>query len=512
MPEKAEPAEHIPLVEMRGIWKRFPSVIANRDVNLEIMPGEVHALLGENGAGKTTLMNILSGLYQADLGEIWINGQKVNIRSPKEAMKLGIGMVHQHFRLVDNLTIAESIHLGWAETPRIVSQEKMAARVKELARLMDFDCDPNLTIRELTIGEQQRVEILKTLSCGARILILDEPTAVLTPSEAEDLFRTLRSMATEGKSIIFISHKLDEVLSVSDRITTLRHGKNIGTLPIDICTARALARLMVGEHVIADEYEKKGFPGKVILELRDVSARDERGLPALVSVNLTIREGEILGIAGVSGNGQVELAEVLTGLRNTERGRIILKGEEGEDWSDKSAAELADAGIGYIPEDRLSMGLLPSLPVFHSAILREYRKDPIRKGIRLMKGPAAGLAVHLVQAGDVRVPNIGVLVRKLSGGNQQKLITQREIKIAKHALIAMQPTRGLDVAATEDVRRKLIQHRNDGVAILLISEDLDEIFQLADRIAVMYEGELSGPFDKSAVSRDEIGLLMGGSR
>jgi general nucleoside transport system ATP-binding protein len=496
-----------PLLEMRNIWKSFPGVIASKSVNLTLRSGEVQALLGENGAGKTTLMTILAGLYKADKGEIFIHGEPVDIRNPQEAIRHGIGMVHQHFRLVDDLSVAENIHLGWEETPRIVSREQLSRRIEPMMEEMGFECDANAKIEDLSVGEQQRVEIMKVLSRGARILILDEPTAVLTPQEATDLLGRLRKMAENGRSIVFISHKLDEVLEVSDKITVLRQGRNIGSLPRQICDARSLARLMVGEHVQDRIFEKKGALGKTVLELQNVSVTDDRGLKALKNVDLVIREGELLGIAGVAGNGQSELAGVITGLQKIEEGKLLI---HDEDWTGKSAADLADGGVGHIPEDRNKMGLFPSLPVLHNAILREYRKPPIRKGMQLMKKPAVALALQLVAKGDVRVPNIGVLSRVLSGGNQQKLLTQREIAIAERVLVAMHPTRGLDVAATEAVQRALIEHRNNGVAVLLISEDLDEIISVADRIAVMYEGEIVGVVEARHADREKIGLLMGG--
>jgi general nucleoside transport system ATP-binding protein len=497
------------LLEMRGIWKSFPGVIANQDVNINLRAGEVQALLGENGAGKTTLMNILSGLYKADKGEILIDGELVDIRNPQEATQLGIGMVHQHFRLVKEMTVAENIHLGWSDTPQILPKGILSRAIEPMLAEYGFDCDPRTKIEDLSVGEQQRVEIIKVMVRGARILILDEPTAVLTPQEATGLFKTLRKMTEDGRSVIFISHKLDEVMEVSDRVTVLRRGKQIGCLPRQIVDARALARLMVGEHIDDTVYERKPKLGKRILELQGVTAFDDRELIALNNIDLTINQGELVGIAGVSGNGQRELAEVITGLRKVQQGKILI---DGEDCTKKSATELAEDGVGHIPEDRKKMGLMPNLPVFHNAILREYKKSPIRLGPWLRKKPAAGLAVRLVAEGDVRVPGIGTMVRVLSGGNQQKLLTQREIDIATKVLVATQPTRGLDVAATDAVRRALIAHRNNGVAVLLISEDLDELLNVADRIAVMYEGRILGSFDSKHATREEIGLLMGGNK
>jgi len=497
------------LLEMRNIWKCFPGVIANKAIHFELHAGEVQALLGENGAGKTTLMNILSGLYQPDDGEIIIDGTQVSLNNPQDAIQFGIGMVHQHFRLVDNLTVAENIHLGWSETPQIINAKKLYSSIESLMAESGFYCDPNRKIEDLSVGEQQRVEIVKALARGAKILILDEPTSVLTPQEAEDLFRNLQKMTESGRSVIFISHKLDEVLSVSDRITILRNGENVITLPRTESDTRILAKHMVGDQ----SFEKKYVPGveigKPVLELTGVSATDDQGLLALNNIDLLIREGELIGVAGVSGNGQCELAEAITGLRPINSGQLLINGE---DWTDKSASEMAAAGVGHIPEDRNKTGLMPDLPILENAILREYRNPPIRKGPWLRKGPAAEFATRLVRDGDVRTPNISVAVRVLSGGNQQKLITQREIDVATRVLVAMHPTRGLDIAATEAVRSALIRHRDQGVAVLLISEDLDEILSISDRIVVMYEGSISRSFTMAEVNRDEIGLMMGGSK
>lgn len=496
-----------PLLEMCDIWKSFPGVIANKASCFDLQHGEIHALLGENGAGKTTLMNILSGLYQADDGEILINGHPVEIRSPLEAIRLGIGMVHQHFRLVNNLTVAENIHLGWQETPRVINRPALSQRTEAIISEFGFRCDPTAKIEDLSVGEQQRVEILKALARGATILILDEPTSVLTPQEAEELFANLRKMTETGRSVIFISHKLEEVLSVSDRITVLRNGCNIITLPREGTDPRTLARHMVGEMELGQSFHRSVDIGNPVLELRDVTASDDQRLVALKNLDLVVRRGELLGVAGVSGNGQCELAEVITGLRPIQSGQLLI---DGNDWTGKPSAELAMAGVGHIPEDRGRTGLMPNLSILENAILREYRNPPIRNGPWLRKAPAADLATRLVRAGDVRTPNIDVPVRVLSGGNQQKLLVQRETAIATRVLVAMHPTRGLDVAATDAVWQALINHRDSGVAVLLIAEDLDELFSIADRIVVMYEGSIVGSFPVDEANREEIGLLMGG--
>jgi ABC-type uncharacterized transport system ATPase subunit len=495
------------VVQMRNIWKRFPGVAANQRIDLDLRAGEVHALLGENGAGKTTLMNILSGLYRPDAGEIWIDGRLADLSSPADAIRHGVGMVHQHFRLVDTLTVAENIYLGWQQAPRLVSPAGLAKRVAATARELGYEVEPGALIVQLSVGEQQRVEILKALTRGVRVLILDEPTAVLTPSETAELLKALRVMASKGHTVVFISHKLSEVLAVSDRITVLRNGQRVATNPAAECDHRLLARLMMGQDVELQDYNRQGTPGSGILDLQGVSAVSDRGLPALREVDLVVRRGEILGIAGVSGNGQRELAEVITGLRPVTGGRILL---DGIDCTGKPPAQLCAAGVGHIPESRLGTGLFPSLSVLHNAILREYRRPPLRRGVRLVGEAAVELASDLVQQADVRVPHLGVAVQNLSGGNQQKLLTKREMRIASRVLVAMHPTRGLDVVATEDLRQALVAHRNNKVAVLLVSEDLDEILMLSDRVAVMCDGRVMGLFDSAQANRENVGLLMGG--
>lgn len=496
------------LVEMRGIWKRFPGVVANKGVDLELRAGEVHALLGENGAGKTTLMNILSGSYRPEEGVILIGGKQVSFRSPAQAIAAGIGMVHQHFRLVEKMTAAENIHLGWNGTPWRVSAPALAKRAEEICSEFGLYVDPHAKIWQLSTGEQQCVEILRVLARGARVLILDEPTSVLTPNEAAELFRVMRSLTANRRTVVFISHKLDEVLEVSDRVTVLRAGRKVATCLTSECDQRTLARLMIGQDVVFRRHRKERLQGKKILELHNAHAINDRGLPALVDVNVTLREGEILGVAGVAGNGQRELAEVLTGLRSLQKGAVIL---DGVDLTRASPISFASAGVGHIPEDRIGMGLVPSASVTHNAILREYREPPICRGFRLDNQEATRFAGVLVEEADVRVPNVRVPVRHLSGGNQQRLLARREGRIASRLLIAVHPTRGLDVAATEEVRRILMGHRNGGSGVLLISEDLDEVLIMSDRIVVMCEGRMVGEFDGANANREEIGLLMGGA-
>ncbi len=495
------------VVEMRAIWKRFPGVIANQGIDFDLRAGEVHALLGENGAGKTTLMNILSGSYRPDDGTILINGQPMQFRSPAQAIAAGIGMVHQHFRLVEKLTAAENVHLGWQETPWNVSSSNLAQRTEAICVEFGLHVDPSAKIWQLSTGEQQRVEILRVLARGARVLILDEPTAVLTPHEASELFRVMRDLAASGRSVVFISHKLDEVLEVSDRLTVLRGGRRVETCATDVCDHRMLARLMVGQDVVFREHDRERVQGQVVLDLRDAHAISDRGLPALKGVTLDIREGEILGVAGVAGNGQSELAEVLTGLRPLEGGSLAI---DGVDLTNATPTRLLRAGVGHIPEDRLGTGLVRDASVTHNAVLREYRDPPISRGLRIDGREAGKFARALVQLADVRVPTVRVLVRNLSGGNQQRLLAGRETRIASRLLVAVHPTRGLDIGATDEVRRVLIEHRNAGSAVLLISEDLDEVLAMADRVVVMYEGGVVGEFDGKNADREEIGLRMGG--
>ncbi len=506
--KKTENATSSPLaVEMRNIWKRFPGVIANQAVNFDLRVGEVHALLGENGAGKSTLMNILSGSYRQDEGDILVNGVPVNFRSPVQAIATGIGTVHQHFRLVEKLTVAENIHLGWSETPWHTTKATLEQRTTEVCELLGYNLDPNAKIWQISVGEQQRVEILRVLSRGAQVLILDEPTAVLTPSEADELYSVTRKLANEGKTVVFISHKLDEVMSASDRVTILRHGEKIATLDTVDCDQQILANLMVGKSTVFQSHSKSGETGKPILELKKVNAKNDRGLPALRELDLLINEREILGIAGVAGNGQTELAEVVTGLRSTTSG-VIMLGED--DFTDKDPNDFARAGIGHIPEDRMGTGLVPSLSVQHNAVLRKYGHSPIRKGARLDHQAALQYSKELINKADVRVPGPHTKVGTLSGGNQQRLLTGREIDIASRLLIAVHPTRGLDVAATDSVRSVLVDHRNRGSGVLLISEDLNELFAVSDRIAVLHGGKVVGEFEAKSASLEKIGLLMGG--
>ena len=495
-------------IRMEGITKRFPGVVANRGIDFSVLKGEIHALLGENGAGKTTLMKILNGLYQPDVGQIWIDGQRVNVRSPRDAIDLGIGMVHQHFMLVQSHTVAENIILG-LDTPRFSLH--LGRVEKDIARLAEhyhLQVDPRAKIWQLSVGEQQRVEILKALYRGARILILDEPTAVLTPQEAQELFKTLRSMVSEGHTVVFISHKLGEVMSVADRITVLRRGEVVDTVFTSQTSKDDLARMMVGREVLFRLRKRESEPGDVVLEIDGLTALSDRGLEALRGVSLTVRSGEILGVAGVAGNGQRELAEAIVGLRPVTGGRISVGGA---DVTNLPPREVMDRGVGYIPEDRIGSGLVVNLSVAENLILKCYREPPICSGFFLDGDAISAHAEELVQAYDVMTPGIDTRTRLLSGGNLQKLILAREISSRPSLMVAVHPTRGLDVGATEAVRRLLLEQRDSGAGIVLISEDLDELLSMSDRIAVLYEGRIMGVVESEEARVEALGLMMAGT-
>jgi simple sugar transport system ATP-binding protein len=502
-----------PIVQLRGIAKYFPGVVANEDVDLDVMPGEIHALLGENGAGKSTLMNILTGIYQPDAGEIIIDGYPKSFASPVEAIAAGIGMVHQHFKLVKAFTVAENIHLGWSETPKSVSAAVLERRTAELARALNLAVDPAARITDLSTGEQQRVEILRVLTRKARVLILDEPTAVLTPAEAHELFRALKDFVARGNAVIFISHKLDEVLEISDRVTVLRGGRKVATEPTADCTETSLARLMVGREIVLSDMRSRATGaapvGAAVMALEDIRADDGQGHFVLNGVSLALRAGEILGIAGVAGNGQKELTQVITGMRRTASGRIFL---DGRDFTGSGAADFADFGVGHIPEDRLHSGLAPSLSITDNSVLREYDRPPLSSGFGFNGRAATALARGIAEAASVAVPDFGMPVRNLSGGNQQRLVARREMRIASRVLVAAYPSRGLDVGAINMMMRYLVELRDKGVAVLFISEELEELLNLSDRIAVMFHGKIMGVVDTERADIDTIGLMMGGKR
>ena len=497
-----------PLVELRGIVKRFPGLVANDHVNLELHPGEVHALLGENGAGKTTLMNILTGLYRPDGGEILRDGRPIAFRSPRNAIDAGIGMVHQHFKLVDTLTVAENVVLGWHAPRWWLGRVAGVRQVEELARLYRMPVHADARIWQLSVGEQQRVEILKAIYRGADVLILDEPTAVLTPQEADDLYMIVRGMANEGKAIVFITHKLDEVLAVADRITVLRGGKNAGNARRGEVDARGLARMMVGRDVVLADQPVSREPGEPVLRLEGVSAKNDRGLPGLVDVTLEVRVGQIFGIAGVAGNGQRELAEVVTGLRPVTSGKVWV-GDR--DLANRSARAAIEAGVAHIPEDRLGQGLVPGMTAAENAILKAYRRPPVARGLFLDLAEARRLAEKMLVEFEVRGASATAPVRLLSGGNLQRLLLARETGEKPKVIVAVHPTRGLDVAGTEAVRQSLQAQQEAGAAILLISEDLDEILALSDPVGVLHSGRVVGVVPRGECRIEELGLLMGGA-
>jgi ABC-type uncharacterized transport system ATPase subunit len=496
-------------VQMRGITKRFPGVLANDRIDLDVYCGEVLALLGENGAGKSTLMNVLAGLYRPDEGQTVIQGQPVHFQSPRDAIAQGIGMVHQHFMLVQSLTVAENVILGLESTGLILHPEKVRQEIKTLSRRYGLQVDPDAFIWQLSVGEQQRVEILKLLYRGADVLILDEPTAVLTPQEATELATTIRHMASEGKAIIFITHKLDEVMAFADRVTVLRAGRVISTLATQDTTKEELARLMVGREVLFRLDKQACQPGQLALEVKDLEALNDKGLPALRGVSFGICAGEILGIAGVAGNGQRELAEVVTGLRRASGGQIRVSGR---DITNRSPRQVIDANVGHIPGDRLGMGLVPNLAVSDNLAMKAYRRPPLAHGPLLDQNALRRFAKRLIETFHIATPTAETPARLLSGGNQQKVVLAREITADNGVLVAVYPSRGLDVGATEAVRRTLLEQRDAGMAILLISEDLDELSGLSDRIAVFFEGQIMGEVAPGEASAEEIGLMMAGQR
>lgn len=495
-------------VEMRDIVIRFPGVLANDHVNFTLKQGEIHALLGENGAGKSTLMNVLSGMYQQESGTIKINGKPVSFRSPRDAIASGIGMVHQHFMLVPTLTVTENILLGLKEPKFFMKLATYDQKIETLQQTFGLKVDPMAKIWQLSVGEQQRVEILKTLYRGAEILILDEPTAVLAPQEIDELMETMRTLVSQGKSIIFISHKLNEVQAVADRLTVLRKGKATaeGIDPKGL-TRSQLAELMVGRKVIfqVDKVEKE--PGRVVLEVENLSTTNNRGLPAVRNVSFKIREGEIFGIAGIAGNGQSELVEAVTGLRPIE-GSVRINGTEVGNCSPQKSIR---CGLAHIPEDRTGVGTAPNLSITKNSIMKNYGQDPISNGWRINYLAAHDHAADLKDVYDIQAPTVETQARKLSGGNLQKLILAREISGDPKLIVAMQPTRGLDVGAIEGIQRLLLEQRQKGAAILLISEELEELLMLSDRIAVIFDGELAGEMTAGEADLNQIGMMMTGT-
>ncbi len=497
-------------VEMIQIVKQFPGVLANDHVDITIFKGEIHSIVGENGAGKTTLMNQLYGLLKQDSGEIRIFGQKVNFKGPRDAIAKGIGMVHQHFMLVNNLTVAENVVLGSETTRGIIFDLKKAQReVEQLSKSYGLQVDPTAKIEGLPVGMQQRVEIIKTLYRGAEILILDEPTAVLTPQETQELFSILKKLKENGKTIIFISHKLNEVMEISDRITVMRQGKVTGVLNKNETNVREIARLMVGRDIVFSVQKSPANPSDVVLKVENLWVKDYRKLDAVRGVSFQVRKGEIYGIAGVAGNGQSELIEALTGLRKPEKGRIFLMGE---DVTGKTVRELRERGMTHIPEDRHKYGLILQYPAYYNMILGRHYVPPFAKGDFLDHKKIQEFTAKVFSQFDVRPNNIKMLGMNFSGGNQQKLVVAREISAQPKLIVVSQPTRGLDIGATEFIHRALIGLRDSGVAVLLVSMELDEIISLSDRIAVMYNGQIMGEVDPQQVTIEEIGLMMAGHK
>ncbi len=501
-----------PLVLLKGVSKSFPGVRANENVDLDVRVGEIHALLGENGAGKSTLMNVLTGIYQPDAGEIVIDGYAKSFASPLEAIAAGIGMVHQHFKLVKAFTVAENIHLGWSETPARIGARVLEARTEKLSETLGLVVRPSARVYELSTGEQQRVEILRVLSRKARVLILDEPTAVLTPQEARELFKALRAFVARGNAVIFISHKLDEVMEISDRVTVLRGGVKVTTRDTRDCTEASLAELMVGREIVRNDLRARKANAKPIsaapvLRLEKVSVTDALGRKALDNVSLDVRGGEILGVAGVAGNGQKPLSHALTGLLKPQSGRVLIGGE---DFTGRPVADFVAQGVGHIPEDRLASGLAPTLSISDNAVLREYDEAPVGWRGLFRPGAARALARAVAGAASVNVPDFAMPARNLSGGNQQRLVARREMRIAQKALIAAYPSRGLDVGAIDAMMTYFVELRDSGVAVVLISEELEELMNLSDRIAVMFHGAVMGVVDTSQARIEEIGLMMGG--
>jgi len=500
-----------PILELRGITKRFPGIVANDSVDFDLRKGEVHALLGENGAGKSTLVNVLYGLYHPDEGEILINGKRAELGSPRAAIENGIGMVHQHFMLIPVMTVAENIVLATEPVHQGILLDYAVAekRVREISMRFGLAVDPHALVHDITVGQQQRVEILKALYRGADILILDEPTAVLTPQEAHELFGIIRSLTDQGKSIIFISHKLNEVTEIADRITVLRRGKKVETLPAAGATEEGLARLMVGREVLLRVDKGVSTPGEPLLEVEGLNVFDDRGIQKVRDVSFQVRSGEIVGIAGVDGNGQTELIDAIAGLRKAASGRIVI---DGEDVTDSGCRDCLDAGLGHIPEDRQRRGLVLDFSLAENIALHDYDHAPASRFGWLYPRRLYEKAAKLISEFDVRGGGPETSAGGLSGGNQQKVILAREIDRNPSVLLAAQPTRGLDVGAIEFVHRRLVGERNEQRAILLISLELEEVLSLADRILVLYEGQIVGEFPPGT-SEEELGVAMtGGGR
>ncbi len=497
------------VIEMLNIRKEFNGFVANDNITLQLKKGEIHALLGENGAGKSTLMNVLFGLYQPEAGEIRVKGKPVNITNPNVANELGIGMVHQHFMLVDVFTVTENIILGKEKTKAgRIDIRKAEKEVREISERYGLAVDPRAKIAEISVGMQQRVEILKTLYRGAEILIFDEPTAVLTPQEIKELIQIMKTLIKEGKSIILITHKLKEIIDVCDRVTVIRKGKGIGTVNVNETNVNELAHLMVGREVVFKTEKSPAQPKQEVLQINNLVVKDSRGVHAVNGLDLSVRAGEIVGIAGVDGNGQTELIEAITGLRKSESGSILLNGKE---LIHSTPRKITETGVGHIPQDRHKHGLVLNYPIGENMVLQTYYQKPFSKAGILNFNEIYEKARTLIKEFDVRTPSEFTLARALSGGNQQKAIIGREIDRNPDLLLAAQPTRGLDVGAIEFIHKRLIEQRDQGKAVLLVSFELDEIINISDRVAVIFEGKIVAIVDPKETSEQELGLLMAGS-
>ncbi|ELY87090.1 Monosaccharide-transporting ATPase [Natrinema altunense JCM 12890] len=499
-------------VHLDGITKRFPGVVANDDVDLRVERGTVHALLGENGAGKTTLMNVLYGLYQPDEGRVVVDGEERTFDSPRDAIDAGIGMIHQHFMLVDPMTVAENIALGNEPTKwfgMAVDRDRIDREIRDLCDRYGFEVDPDATVEDVSVGVQQRVEILKALFRGADVLILDEPTAVLTPQEVEGLYDVLEELTDQGKTIIFITHKLEEATHAADAITVLRDGVSVGTVDPDRTDREALAERMVGREVILEADSDPVETGDTVLSTRDVTVEDDRGVEVVSGIDLDVRAGEILGIAGVDGNGQAELIEAITGLRIPDEGTIDYAGDDITAWSRRRRIE---NGMAYIPEDRQERGLVMPFDLVENGVLGSQRSGRFASGGRIDWAGVRDHAEEIIETYDVRPPDATAAARSFSGGNQQKFIAGREFERDPSLVVATHPTRGVDIGSTEFIHDRLLELRREGVAVLLVSSKLDEIRSLSDRLAVMYEGEFIDVTDPDAVTEEELGLRMAGQR
>ena len=504
-----QPSEPAPVLQIRGVTKRFPGVLANDSVDLTVRKGQIVCVLGENGAGKSTLMNMVYGLYQPDAGEILVNGEPVSFASSAAAIARGIGMVHQHFQLVPVLTVAENVILGTeVRKGPFLDLPRARREVAELSQRYGLAVDPNARVEDLSVGAQQRVELIKALYRNADLLILDEPTAVLTPAEVEHFFDVVRSLVAGGKSVVFITHKLKEVLAVADSVTVLRQGRVVGTADPSTSTEASLASLMVGRDVVFEVPKGPADPGDVVLEVRDLVVADDRDVPMVNGLDLQVRAGEIVGIAGVEGNGQRELVEAVTGMRPPLAGRITISDHDIAGWSPRRVAGL---GVGHVPEDRGKHGLVGAFSVADNLVLNRYHRPPFsRRGV-FQRDAIAEYARREVAAFDVRTPSTDTLAGSLSGGNQQKCVVARELSGDVRLLVVAQPTRGLDVGSIEFIHSQIVARRDAGAAVLLVSAELDEIFALADRIGVLYRGRMAAVTDREGATREGVGLLMAGS-